>query len=244
MCIRDRCEIEGLAEQVPVRLLPATERQALLAARRLQAQAARTLVVACSRPLPPKARLRLVWGPGIGAQQAPTAVSIGEQRFDFRVRESFAAEFSCERERAQAPCLPMRPLRLRFSAPVARALAEAVRLHPAAGGTPRAPSFDPDDRSGEVSELRFDGPHAERAAFTFVLPAALRDTSGRALVNAGSFPLKVATGDAPPIAKFSAAPFGVIEWKADPALPITLRHVQGDLQPGASGGQVLSLIHI
>ena len=235
---RSWCEIEGLAEQVPVRLLPAAERQALLAARRLQAQAARTLVVACSRPLPPKARLRLVWGPGIGAQQAPTAVSIGEQRFDFRVRESFAAEFSCERERAQAPCLPMRPLRLRFSAPVARALAEAVRLHPAAGGTPRAPSFDPDDRSGEVSELRFDGPHAERAAFTFVLPAALRDTSGRALVNAGSFPLKVATGDAPPIAKFSAAPFGVIEWKADPALPITLRHVQGDLQPGASGGQV------
>jgi hypothetical protein len=125
-----------------------------------------------------------------------------------------------------------------FSAPVARALAEAVRLKPAAGGAAVAPTFDKDDKAAEVSDVRFAGPLPERAAFTVELPRDLKDASGRPLANAGSFPLKVATGDAPPIAKFAAAPFGVIEWKAEPLLPITLRHVQGDLRPQASGGQV------
>jgi hypothetical protein len=100
---------------------------------------------------------------------------------------------------------------LRFSAPVARALAEQVRLKPAAGGAALAPTFDKDDKAAEVSELRFAGPLPERAAFTVELPRDLKDASGRPLANAGSFPLKVATGDAPPIAKFAAAPFGVIE---------------------------------
>ena len=44
------------------------------------------------------------------------------------------------------------------------------------------------------------------------------------------------TGDAPPIAKFAAAPFGVIERHAEAMLPLTLRHVQGDLRPGANTG--------
>jgi len=51
------------------------------------------------------------------------------------------------------------------------------------------------------------------------------------------FPLKVATGDAPPIAKFAAAPFGAVEL-GDPLVPLTLRHVQGDLRPAAASGQV------
>ena len=235
---RSWCEVEGLGEAVPVRALPAAERDALLKARRLDKQADRTLVLACSRPLPNKAKLRLVWGKGIAARNAPQVLTTVEQRFDFRVRDAFAADFSCERERANAPCMPIRPLVLRFSAPVARALAEAVRLKPAAGGAAVAPTFDKDDKAAEVSDVRFAGPLPERAAFTIELPRDLKDASGRPLANAGSFPLKVATGDAPPIAKFAAAPFGVIEWKAEPLLPITLRHVQGDLRPQASGGQV------
>ena len=39
----------------------------------------------------------------------------------------------------------------------------------------------------------------------------MRDNAGRALANASSFPLKVQTGSAPPIAKFAAAPFGIVE---------------------------------
>lgn len=231
------CEVEGIGERVPLRLVGGPEREAVLKARRLDAKAAaRTLLVACQRPLPPEARVRLVWGKGIAAQLDPKVLTSVEQRFDYTVRARFTAEFSCERERAEAPCLPIRPLVVRFSAPVPRAQAQQVRLVPE-GGAAVAPTFDKDDKAAEVSALQFPVPQAENARFRIELPAGLKDGSGRALANAASFPLAVATGAAPPIAKFAAAPFGVIE-RADPVLPITLRHVQGDLRPGAPLGQV------
>ncbi|MBK9364018.1 MAG: alpha-2-macroglobulin [Rubrivivax sp.] len=235
---RSACEVEGLGERLPLQALTGPLRAAVLKSRRLESEAGRTLVVHCGRPLPPRAKLQLVWGKGIPARQQPAVVTAVEQRFDFRVRESFQAEFSCERERANAPCLPVRPLVLRFSAPVARALAEQVRLQPAAGGAAIAPGFDRDDKAAEIGAVAFKGPFAERAGYTLELPRALKDSSGRPLANAGSFPLQVATGEAPPIAKFAAAPFGVLEQGPDAMLPITLRHVQGDLRPAASGGQV------
>lgn len=234
---RSWCEVEGLGERLPLQALTGPARDALLKARRLDKQADRTLVVSCGRPLPHKARVRVVWGKGIPARTNPQVLTTVEQRWDFRVREAFTAEFSCEREKANAPCMPIRPLTVRFSAPVPRALALAVRLKPATGSA-LAPSIDKDDKADELSEVQFKPPLPERSAFTLELPAGLKDGSGRALANAASFPLKVATGDAPPIAKFAAAPFGVVEWKADALLPVTVRHVQGDLRPQASGGQV------
>ena len=94
--------------------------------------------------------------------------------------------------------------------------------------------FDKDDKATEVSEIAFPKPLAENAAFSVEMPATLRDNAGRALANASSFPLKVQTGSAPPIAKFAAAPFGIVERNADAMLPVTLRHVQVDLRaPGA-----------
>jgi uncharacterized protein YfaS (alpha-2-macroglobulin family) len=233
------CEVEGLAEKLPLKVIAGAEREAIVKARRLDRQPAdHVLVVGCGRPLPAQAKLRLVWGKGIAARNAPQVLTTAEQRFDFRVREAFHAEFSCERERANAPCLPIRPLVLRFSAPVARELAAQVRLKPAAGGAALSPSFDKDDRAPELSEVTFKGPLPERAAFTIELPRELKDLSGRPLVNAASFPLRVATGDAPPIAKFAAAPFGVVEWGPESLLPITVRHVQGDLRPDAGSGQI------
>ena len=107
------------------------------------------------------------------------------------MRAAFTADFSCERERANAPCLPIRPMSVRFCAPVARELAAQVRLRPAAA-TPLAPVFDKDDKATEVSEIAFPKPLAENAAFSVELPATLRDNAGRALANAASFPLKVA----------------------------------------------------
>ena len=43
------------------------------------------------------------------------------------------------------------------------------------------------------------------------------------------------TGSAPPIAKFAAAPFGIVERNADAMLPVTLRHVQADLRAPSAG---------
>jgi uncharacterized protein YfaS (alpha-2-macroglobulin family) len=238
---RAACEIEGIGERVPVRVVGGAARDEVLKARRLHKRADRMLLLACQRPLPSDTPVRLVWGTGIAAQVNPKVTTRHEQRYTYRVRKALTAEFACERERADAPCLPIRPLWLRFSSPVPRSVAEAVRLRPAAGAASVAsfaPVFDRDDKTTEVHELRFPTPLPENAAFTIELPREVKDASGRALSNAASFPLKVATGDAPPIAKFAAAPFGVIEWNAEAMLPVTLRHVQGDLRPAAPAGAV------
>ncbi len=235
-----RCEIEGIGERVPVRIVTGAVRDEVLKARRLQKDAAQWLLVACQRPLPPATPMRLVWGAGIASEANPQVLTRTEQRYDFRVRPPFTAEFSCERERAEAPCMPIRPMVLRFSAPVPRATAEAVRLQPAAGAALK-PEFDRDDKAAEVNELRFPTPLSESASYTLQLPREVKDAAGRLLANAASFPLRVATGEAPPIAKFAAAPFGVIERGergAEAMLPVTLRHVQGDLRPAASSGAV------
>ena len=231
------CEVEGIGERLGVRLIGGQERAELLKARRVKpTDAERLLILACQRPLPNGVAVRLVWGKGIAAGANPKIATSIEQRFKFNVRAALTAEFSCERERANAPCLPIRPMSLRFAAPISRELAAKIRLKPASGDG-LAPVFDKDDKSPEVGAVTFPIPLPENATFTVELPPDLKDNAGRPLANAASFPLKVATGDAPPIAKFAAAPFGVVE-RADPLLPVTLRHVQGDLRPAAAAGQV------
>jgi hypothetical protein len=231
------CEVEGLGERVPLRVVVGGERNEVLRTRRI-ADGADWLLVRCDRALASDSGVRIVWGAGIAAAGRSGLVTTTPRRFEWRVRERFHAEFGCERENAQAPCLPLRPMSLRFSAPVERRQALAARLVPEQGKPidPRVPPHH--DKDEWITELRFAAPLPESARFSLTLPAALRDQSGRALANATSFPLKVATGVWPPLAKFAAAPFGVVEAGADAMLPLTLRHVQADLQGAATGGRV------
>ena len=229
------CEVEGIGERLAVRVVAGDVRAEVLKARRIdKAQAERALLVRCERPLPHGAAMRFVWGKGIAASADAKVVTTIEQRFRYTVRAAFTAEFTCERERASAPCLPIRPMVVRFTAPVARELAAKIRLKPASGDA-LAPVFDKDDKATEVREVAFPKPLAENAAFNVEMPADLKDNAGRVLANASAFPLKVQTGNAPPIAKFAAAPFGIVERYGDAMLPVTLRHVQADLRPPAAG---------
>ena len=231
------CEVEGIGERIAVRVVAGPVRAELIKTLKLDKSAPRLLVLACQRPLPADTPARLVWGAGIAAQANPQVLTTATQRFRFRVRKAFTAEFSCERERALAPCLPIRPLTVSFSEPVARAVAQQVLLRPASGAA-LTPVFDKDDKSSEVSQVRFATPLPENARFSIELPKDLKDASGRLLSNASAFPQPVATGAAPPMAKFATAPFGIIERNADAMLPVTLRHVQGDLRPAAGTGQL------
>ncbi|MDH0867849.1 alpha-2-macroglobulin family protein [Mitsuaria sp. GD03876] len=85
--------------------------------------------------------------------------------------------------------------------------------------------------------MRFPVPLAEQQTYTLELPSGIVDESGRPLSNAASFPMKIRTAAAPPLAKFAAAPFGIVEWEPiGPSLvPLSMRHVQTDLQPRAGG---------
>src|SRR5256885_10016241 len=73
-----------------------------------------------------------------------------------------------------------------------------------------------------------------QARYTVELPPQFKDAAGRSLSNADMFPLQVATGALPPLAKFAASPFGIVERYAEgpdgPALlPVTLRNVESEL---------------
>ena len=66
------CEVEGIGERLPLRAIGGPEREALLKSKRIAARLQeRYLLLACQRPLPPKARVRLVWGPGLASALNP-----------------------------------------------------------------------------------------------------------------------------------------------------------------------------
>lgn len=233
------CNAEGLGERVPVKLIEGKERDELLKSQGLDKAAAkdplRYVTLACNRRLTPATKVQLVYGKGVSTPSGvPNSV---EKRYNFQVREPFSANFTCERENAQSACLPMRPMSLNFNAPVPRKLAEGIRLK---GDKDTKPSFDEGNSDGDnvVTTVTFKPMFAEQAQFTLELPRGFKDASGRELRNADSFPLKVATGAMPPLAKFAASPFGIVERFAEPntkpgdpaLLPVTLRNVEAALQ--------------
>ncbi len=230
------CAVDGLGERVPVRPLAAEARVALYKQQGWDKDAERAplrhAAFQCNRRLTPGSRVQVVYGAGVAT---PSGVANRvERRFAFQVREPFTASFSCERENAQAACMPIRPLEVRFSAPVPRRLAALARLR--GDRVEHEPIIDGSTEADALVErLQFPHPLPERSAFTLTLPPDIKDASGRALGNAASFPMKVATGPMPPLAKFAAAPFGIVERFAEgpsgPALlPLTLRYVEPALK--------------
>ena len=239
--IRDNvwCSVEDLGERVPVKLVEGADRTALLKSMNLEKAAAadplRIATLTCNRRLTAATKVQLVYGKGV-ATPSGIANSV-EKRYNFQVREPFTASFSCERENAQSACLPIRPMRLDFNAPVPRKLLEAIRLTSAKDTL--KPVFDTEGDSDNVlNNVSFKPPLAEQTPYTLELPRDFKDASGRALSNGDSFPLKVATGAMPPLAKFAAAPFGIVERFAEPGakagdpalLPVTLRNVEAALK--------------
>ena len=161
------CEVEGIGERLPLRIVVGAVRDEILKARSIaKAQAERTLIARCERPLPNGAAMRLIWGKGIAAAANPKVLTTRRAALSaIIVRAAFTADFTCERERANAPCLPIRPMSLRFTAPISREAAAQIRLKPASGEA-MAPVFDKDDKATEVSEVAFPKPLAENAAFS------------------------------------------------------------------------------
>ena len=215
------CAVQGIHERIPVRRLVAEERQTILAEPYIhddlaEIPADRIEVVQCARPLPANTKMALVWS------QADAA----EQPFNYVVRDHFVARLRCTRENARAGCMPLQPLRLEFSAPVARSDLGRITLKDAAGKAYRQKP----ETSRYDSNIAFPGPFPAESKLTLALPAALKDDLGRALLNQDRFPLSVTIGEMPPLVKFSGD-FGIIERNAGGLLPITLRN----LEPGADG---------
>jgi len=240
-----RCEAQGIHEQLPAQRLTGPERARMLRvlknrldqlgedwADRDPGQDPRLEVLRCQRTLPANAQLTLVWGAGIATpsgQQNPA-----EQRLSFNVRDHFAARSRCQRENAKAGCIPLTPIRVEFTAPVARELLDRISLKDAEGKSYR--QIKDEQPAAFDSGIEFAGPFPAGAALSLSLPKQLVDDKGRTLVNAARFPARLQIAELPPLVKF-AGDFGIIERVGGSLLPITLRN----LEPDAAGGTAAKL---
>jgi uncharacterized protein YfaS (alpha-2-macroglobulin family) len=252
------CEVSGIAERLPVAVVTGQVRTDILQAVGLTPMQARVVTVRCARPLPPDATVKLVWAKGIAT---PSGVpSSADRALTYHVRPPFTASFTCERVNARAACLPIRPMRIEFSSPVPRKLAERIVLKAADGE--HKPQMEQDRGETEerlistisngvrkwfyfftrnkgevkidpsesgVSAVEFKAPFPDNGPITIELPKDFKDDAGRTLSNASAFPIRSKTADAPPLVKFPRATFGILELQAEPTLPVTVRHVEGDL---------------
>lgn len=235
-----QCVVQGLGEMVPVRLITGQPRQEILKAVYYSSKhdTQDIQVVQCQRLLPSKAKVQLHVGPGVTtlSDQRPAVANTQEQVYKYTVRDAFTASFNCTRENASQPCVPISDMSLRFSAPVAPELAKKIRLQTATGDF--SPSIAEDDTfTAGVNDVSFAGPFPKSTEITISLPPDFHDDAGRTLQNADQFPLVFKTADYPPLVKFSASTFGLIERFAyaptagsdvdnPPSMPLSLRHVE------------------
>jgi uncharacterized protein YfaS (alpha-2-macroglobulin family) len=223
-------EVEGIAERVGVELIEGEARDQLITNLPYWLRPEGPAVVLKARQaFPHKAKVRLIWGAGIASLSGVATEQ--DQALEYRVRAPFTAKLNCERHNPKADCIPLTPVRIVFSAPVAWDLAKQVRLI-GPDNAAREP-LPPDDPADLVTSIEFEPPFPESATFTLTLPPDLRDDAGRALANRDAPSLVLKTAPYPPLAKF-AARFGILESQADPALPVTIRN----LDPTVEGRQL------
>ena len=210
--------VTGLPERIGVRLVSGEGREAILKTLGGWVERKHVLVLQARQTFPSRANVRLIWGKGVAAESG--VANEQDQVLSFKVRQPFLVEFHCERQSRRAACLPITPMSLRFSASVAWEQAQRIMLVSEQGAR-RSPTLNQNDEGTPfISRINFQGPFPEAATFQIEVPDVLTDESGRPLANANRFPLQVKTAEFPPLAKF-AARFGIVEWKADPTLPVT-----------------------
>lgn len=257
------CAVDGIGEKLPVDVLPADVPRKLidglpnnyrlssfledagLTIERARAPGGLRNLVAlrCRRPLPPGRDMALIW-PNRISGGGRTALET--RRFDYRVIDEFTARFECTRTNPRAGCNPVEPAYVRFTAPVPRGTAAAIRIR-LPDGTSIAPTgFDEEEGatpSPTVQSVKFElAADRPATAATLLLPQKVIDENDRPLANARRFPLPVRFDAAPPLAKF-AATFGIIEASEGGMLPLTVRNIEPKLATKSLpiGGKTLRL---
>ncbi|MEY2688685.1 MAG: hypothetical protein RL375_2883, partial [Pseudomonadota bacterium] len=253
------CEASSINERLGLQVVTGPVRDAVLRAVDLVARQERVVALKCARPVPPEALLSVVWGAGISTPSGVATTQARRLEFRVRkpFAASFTCERSSSRADC-LPIRPLRvefssPVPRRFAERIVLVTPDGTRrpqlehergeaseqlrsvghglwrrfvlLFSRNGGPGRV---DPADIG--VSAVHFNAPLPEQASLRIELPRDLRDDAGRALANADAFPLQTRTAEAPALLKFPAATFGVLELEAEPTLPVTVRHVEADLQ--------------
>lgn len=149
-----------------------------------------------------------------------------DEIFDFKVREKFKATIICERESSQKNCMPLEYISLKFNAYISSEIAKKIYIQDP-NGRKIPPKLTYLNSSNLVNRVDFEAPFLEQSNYKIFIPDGLKDDTGRTLSNQNSFPLIVTTDRYPPLAKFSSN-FGVLESKASPILPVTIRKLESE----------------
>ena len=180
--------------------------------------------LSCARRLSAGQPMRLVWNKNVLSATGQKRLS--EQVLAYNVRQPFTASFSCVRQSAKSPCVPLSAMQVQFSESVKAEDIKKIRLQ--SGNKVWQPViYDQEEGYQDAYSVRFAAPFPPDTTFVLSLPAGIEDYSRRPLANAKSFPLTVRTGAYPPLAKF-AADFGVVE-SAVGAIPLTVRQLEPDI---------------
>jgi uncharacterized protein YfaS (alpha-2-macroglobulin family) len=215
--------VEGIQDRIGIKIIEGGQRKEILRAkfRYRRPHPFPMILIQSKQRFPSEAKISLIWGKGV---MTKTGVATEQnQILRFQVRPLFSVEFTCQRENPKAACIPIQPMTLRFTAPISEDQANKIVLK-----GPDGKIWKPNIKE-ETSWISFKSPFPENASFVVELPPGVKDISGRPLVNADKFPLTVRTDRYPPLAKF-AARFGILELKADPVLPVTLRNVEREIK--------------
>lgn len=214
---------EDLGNRIPVVLVTGSERKTFLQSLGKKDKE-ETVVLKAKQTFLPDRQIQLVLGKGIKSIWGGEIPE--DEVMSFSVRPVFSARFSCERTTADANCIPILPISISFNSPVSQTLLEKIKLVGKDGK--EYPKQKESNKGTEFSDwVSFPGPFPENSEFEIRIPDII-DDANRSLANVSAFPLKFKTDEFPPLAKFGAK-FGILESKANPALPITLRNLEASL---------------
>ncbi len=219
---KSACVSSKFGESIALELVSVADRNTVLAALKnsfdKETDPNSLIVARCVRPLGEEAKVKLLWG---------------KDAWEYKTWPAFRASVSCEREQANRPCVPVRPIRIEFTSPVQAKLAAAITLEGPQGvvrqsdlalelAKPTAKTGKAKETaSQEIRTLEFAPVFAQEASYTVKLPAEFADIQGRKLKL--QKPMQVSTSQAPALARFAAS-FGIVERQVG-ALPVTVRNL-------------------
>ena len=212
-------EVEGIAEKIPVRIvprIPGLRKKEYSGDFFLQAR----------RMFPPGRALKLIW-PGVRAASGQDPYpDQPEQVFEWKVAEELSAQLNCSHDQV-GPCYPTGPFRVQFSASIPDAIAKKVYLRRV--DDPHGDKIYSDavrlklprPEYGATDYLYFSQLLEPYARYQVVFPEHFRDEAGRSLRNPELF---FQTGEVPSLVKIQSD-FGIMEAQTDPHFPVTIQNL-------------------
>ena len=236
------CAIEGLGEQVPVRLVEGKDREAILEDMYYNENDKKNIhLVQCSRNLPTQGKVALLIQAGLEAENGWFNRKPISRNYD--VRGPFTASMICSRAKPNAFCSPLGDIEVRFNSPIKAQDSQLIKLTIDGKEISQEVNFAADSRFNDsaVHAITFKGPFAPNGSLLLTLPKGLRDDAGRALANTDKFPITSKLDSFPSLLKFASGNFGIIETYAEaepgadltqhPALvPLTIRNIEKDFK--------------